>query len=191
MCNDISRLNSGFGYDLSFRSWLMDGLLRPANGPFWFISNLLVIFLLAGLTDCLDGFIARRFNQITTLGKVLDPIADKLMTASVLFCLSWLGAISWVALGVIFIKEVYMGCGAAVCLKRKLTVAADIYGKAATLLFYPAVLLCWPWHGIAALNIIGQVLIYISVACSVVAAVHYTLDSVKKWNEMKAGMNAH
>ena len=58
----------------------------------------LIIFLAAGLTDCLDGYIARKFNQITSLGKILDPIADKLLTASTLLCLAWLKAISWVSL---------------------------------------------------------------------------------------------
>lgn len=139
----------------------------------------LIIFLAAGLTDCLDGFVARRFNQITTLGKVLDPIADKLLTASVLLCLAWLGAISWIALGVIVVKELYMAWGAAKCLRRKITIQADIYGKIATLLFYPAVLMCWPWHGRVVLNAVGQALIYISVVCSVAAAVHYTLDPLK------------
>ena len=42
-----SRLNSGFGYELSLRSWIVDGLLRPADGPLWFISNLIVIILLS------------------------------------------------------------------------------------------------------------------------------------------------
>lgn len=151
----------------------------------------LIIFLLAGLTDCLDGYFARKLNQTTRLGMILDPIADKLLTASTLLCLAWLKAISWISLAVIVIKELYMAWGAAKCLRRKISIQADIYGKIATLIFFPAVLLCWPWHGIAALNIIGRVLIYISVTCSVVAAVHYTLDSVKKWNEMKAQMNAH
>lgn len=151
----------------------------------------LIIFLAAGLTDCLDGFLARRLNQITKLGKILDPIADKLLTAATLLCLAWLKAVNWIALGIIVLKELYMAWGAAKCLRRKITIQADIYGKAATLLFFPAVLLCWPWHGNEVLGIAGQVLIYISVACSVIAAVHYTLDSVKKWNEIKAGMNTH
>lgn len=71
-----SRLNSGFGYELSFRSWIVDGLLRPANGPFWFISNLLVIFLLApliyyivknkyiGLAAIAAGFAAVYFTDV-------------------------------------------------------------------------------------------------------------------------------
>lgn len=151
----------------------------------------LVIFLAAGVTDCLDGYFARKLNQITSLGKVLDPIADKLLTASVLLCLAWLDAISWLALAVIVAKELYMAWGAAKCLRRKITIQADIYGKISTLLFYPAVLLCWPWHGSGIMSSVGQVLIYITVVCSVVAAVHYTLDSVKKWNEIKAQMNIH
>lgn len=151
----------------------------------------LMIFLAAGLTDCLDGYLARRFNQITTLGKVLDPIADKLITASALICLAWLGAIEWLALGVIVVKEIYMGIGASFCLKHRIEVASDIYGKLATLLFYPAVMLCWPWHEREALGTVGHVLVYVSVALSVIASVHYTIISVKKWKERKAEPNAH
>lgn len=151
----------------------------------------MLIFLLAGLTDCLDGFIARKFNLITMLGKVLDPIADKLLTAAVVFSLVYSRVIHWQVLAVIVAKELYMAWGAAKCLRRKVEVQADIYGKLATLTFYPAVLLAWPWHGIAWLSMAGQAMIYISVVMSVIAAVHYTISSVKKWNEMKAQMQAH
>ena len=145
----------------------------------------LCFFLAAGLTDCLDGFFARRLNQITKVGKVLDPIADKLFTASVVFCLAMSGVVSWAALCVIVVKELYMGVGATICLKRKVEVASDIYGKLATVLFYPAVLLAWPWHGVAWLALAGSIMIYVSVALSVIAAVHYTLSSIKAWKAMK------
>lgn len=151
----------------------------------------LVIFLAAGLTDCLDGYCARRLNQITNLGKVLDPIADKLLTASTLLCLVWLKAISWIVLAVIVAKELYMAWGAAKCLRRGIEIQADLYGKIATVLFYPAALLCWPWHMNAVLSVIGHVLVYLSAACSLIAAAHYTLDSVKKWNAIQAERNAH
>lgn len=150
----------------------------------------MLVFLAAGLTDCLDGYIARRFDLITKLGMVLDPIADKLLTAVVVFSLVYSGVIAWPVLAVIVAKELYMAWGAAKCLRRKVEVQADLYGKLATVTFYPAVLLAWPWHGIVGLSIAGEVLLYILVCMSVVAAVHYTISSVKKWNEMKARMQA-
>ena len=146
----------------------------------------LCLLLAAGLTDCLDGFFARRLGQVTALGKVLDPIADKLMSAATLLCLTLSGVLPPFVLPVILARELYMAAGAAVCLKHRLEVSADIYGKLATALFYPAVLTAWPWHGVEALRSAGRVLIYISLSLSIFAAAHYTLDSVKKWRARKA-----
>ena len=146
----------------------------------------LCIFFAAGFTDCLDGYIARKYNQITKLGKVLDPIADKLLTASVLFCLCMSKVINWVLLAVIVVKELYMAVGASFCLKHDIEVASDIYGKLATIAFYPAVFLAWPWHGNMLVTNIGRILVLVSCVMSVIAAVHYTNASVKKWSEMKA-----
>lgn len=147
---------------------------------------LLCLFVASGLTDCLDGLAARKLNQITTLGKVLDPIADKLFTASVLLCLTVEGVIPWPVLMLMVIKELYMGVGAAICLKHHIEVASDIYGKVATALFYPAVFLAWPWHGVDWLCGLGEAMVLLSVALSILAAIHYTLDSVKTWNERKS-----
>jgi len=146
----------------------------------------LCIFFAAGLTDCMDGYFARKYNQITMLGKVLDPIADKLLTASVLFCLCMSKVINWVLLAVIVVKELYMAVGTSFCLRHGIEVASDIYGKLATLTFYPAVLMAWPWHGNMTVTSIGRILILVSCVMSVIAAVHYTRSSVKKWNEIKA-----
>lgn len=145
----------------------------------------LCLFLAAGATDCLDGYFARKMKMITKLGMILDPIADKLLTATMLFCLVLTKTVNVSVLIVIVVKEIYMAIGASICLKKNVTVCADVFGKTATVLFYPAVLLCWPWHGIHVLTIVGEILIYISAALSVIASIHYTLCSLRQYNEMR------
>ena len=145
----------------------------------------LCLFLTAGLTDCLDGFFARKFKQITRLGMILDPIADKLLTATMLFCLVWSKMVNAAVLIVIVIKELYMAVGASICLRKNITVCADIFGKSATVLFYPAVFFCWPWHGVETLTHIGRIMIYVSALLSIIAAVHYTLESIRQNREMQ------
>ena len=97
----------------------------------------LIIFLLAGLTDITDGYLARRNNWITNLGKLLDPLADKLMECAVLVCFAVKGIIPWQLAAVFMLKELFMVCGALVVLKKiKVTVRSKWYGKATTSVFY-------------------------------------------------------
>lgn len=63
-------------------------------------------FLIASLTDFADGWIARSFNQVTSFGKVADPIADKALTGSALVLLSWYGALPWWVTAVVAVREV-------------------------------------------------------------------------------------
>ena len=95
---------------------------------------------LAGATDVLDGFIARRCNLITKWGKLMDPLADKLMMISVLVCLFLDKVIPlWAAL-IIALKESLMIFGAAFLYRnRRVVVQANFYGKLATFLFYVAI----------------------------------------------------
>ena len=65
-----------------------------------------LVFLLASLTDLLDGFVARKFGLITTLGKVADPIADKFLTGVALLGLSYLGALPWWVTIMIIAREI-------------------------------------------------------------------------------------
>lgn len=101
----------------------------------------LIIYLVAGITDVLDGYIARRFHMSTKLGTVLDPLADKLMLIAALGCLTYSGLIpSWV-LYVVLLKDLAMIIGAAVMYfgRIKRVIPSNVFGKVATMVFYIAV----------------------------------------------------
>lgn len=114
------------------------------------IISAVILLALSGLTDLFDGKIARRFNQVSALGKVLDPVADKLtqITLAVLLFLTFnsantasLKAFSWVFL-VFILKEAVMVIGGAAMLFIGLRPgAAEIYGKVATFAYYTVMIL--------------------------------------------------
>ena len=95
---------------------------------------------LSGISDCLDGFFARRLNQVTQLGKLLDPIADKITLISVMLCMAFYAPNVIPILVILIAKDVAMLIGGVSLLKRKITPpAAEWFGKLATIVFYFAV----------------------------------------------------
>ncbi|MEE0061183.1 MAG: CDP-alcohol phosphatidyltransferase family protein [Acutalibacteraceae bacterium] len=100
------------------------------------------IILLSGVSDCLDGFIARKLNQVTELGKLLDPIADKLTLVSVLICLGVLIPKLLPMVIILALKDVLMLFGGLYLLKQGITPPpAKWYGKLATIVFYISVII--------------------------------------------------
>ncbi len=95
-----------------------------------------IVIGLSGLTDVVDGFIARKFNMITNIGKIIDPIADKLTQATVIFCLS----IRYSAMRALFIahviKEFAMGIMGIISLKHHEIIGAKWYGKLSTVVLF-------------------------------------------------------
>lgn len=96
-----------------------------------------VVLALSGLTDMLDGKIARHYNMITELGKVVDPVADKLTQCAIMICLAILYPLLWAFIGALVLKEITMAVLGMVFLKkgRKLK-GAHWYGKVSTVVFY-------------------------------------------------------
>ena len=95
------------------------------------------VYVLASITDVADGYIARKWNQVTRLGRILDPLADKLMTFSVVICITVAGLIpAWVVV-IFFCKELLMGVG-ALTMYRKLddVISSNHLGKGATVAFF-------------------------------------------------------
>lgn len=96
-----------------------------------------LMLAISGLSDCFDGMIARRFNQVTELGKMLDPLADKLTQATVAVCLGIKYPILVPVLSIFILKELLMLAGACILLKKKKRpAAAKWYGKVGTIFFY-------------------------------------------------------
>lgn len=143
------------------------------------------LFVAAGSTDFLDGLAARKLGQITWLGKLLDPLADKLMILSALICLMYSDVVPAWILGLVLVKEIYMVVGGTFLFRRQIVIASDLPGKIATFLFVPAVILIYPWHDVLVLRRTGMLILYASLFMSAWAAVHYTLIAVKKSDRVK------
>ena len=117
-------------------------LLIPLIIVFVFTENYFYAFLtftFSGITDILDGFIARKYNVISNFGKLIDPLADKLTQISVIASLTALSIIPVWVLILICLKELVMIVGAAFLYGKSVVVFSQWYGKLATILFYLAI----------------------------------------------------
>ncbi len=131
------------------------------------------VYALAFVTDIVDGYLARRNNWITNVGKVLDPLADKLLLIAALTCFYLEGWIPLWLLIVVVAKELVMIVGGALLWKKNVVVYADWFGKIATGLFNLGVVMTicknfWAW--IADWNII---VLAIAMVLTVIAMLHY------------------
>lgn len=153
-------------------------LLRLLLVPFFIWTYLggqrttsFVIFMVVQLTDLLDGIIARRYHLVTNFGKLMDPLADKLMLLSVLVCFTVGGQLPLWVLIVMLSKETLMIVGSVYALKKQVVVQAQFAGKLATVLFgamVVATLLDWALP--------AQVLLYAALATTLWAFCAYTLN---------------
>lgn len=137
-----------------------------------------IIFILAGVSDVLDGMIARKYSLITKLGIVMDPLADKLMLMTVLICLSISGYIHyWIPI-VVGIKEgILIAGGIHLYFHGDMNVIpSDKYGKFATVMFYGAITAIV--FGVS--EIVSKIIITIAVFVTVVAFVNYFYKYVKQ-----------
>lgn len=101
----------------------------------------IVLYTISGITDVLDGFFARKFNLITNIGKLIDPLADKLTQIFTIGSLVYINILPLWILIILLLKEFTMIIGASFLYGKNIVVYSKWYGKLSTVLFFIAVLL--------------------------------------------------
>lgn len=167
--------------------------------PYWAIA----LIAISGLTDLFDGKIARKFNQVSDLGKILDPVADKLTIITVAILLYWdfsnaedatVRAFGWVFL-LFLLKDLIMIVGGLIMLVVGLRPgAAEIYGKVATCVFYSVVILVISFGpSVGALTSIFTMpawlmfaLVIVALIATFVALLSYAPGTIQQFKEKKA-----
>jgi cardiolipin synthase len=131
----------------------------------------LFFYLLAGFTDVLDGYIARKYGQITAAGKLLDPLADKLMLIAVLVCLFFRSYITPGILLIVLIKELMMVAGSILLLqKRDQVVQSNLFGKFTASFFFISLVLTF-FHD--RVSPVDSIMVYFATALSIASLLQY------------------
>lgn len=144
-----------------------------------------MILLLSGLSDVLDGFIARRFDMSSDFGKALDPVADKLTQFTILICLMSRFSFMWIPMSLLFVKELFLGITSLLAIKKTKEVhGAKWHGKAATCLIYTMIFAHVIWYDIP--YAVSMILLVSSVGMMMISCFHYA-----KRNYFMLKMNTH
>ena len=123
-----------------FRIFLLPIYLYFVLRQSFYIAGAVIV--VSGLSDYLDGVIARRYNQVTDLGKVLDPFADKLTQLFLILSMAWYRPWLWLLFGLFLIKEGFMFVAGLIGLSKNIKLSgAKWYGKVATAVIYVGMIL--------------------------------------------------
>ena len=154
-----------------FVAFLLDPLARP--GAKWIA---LLIFIVASVTDALDGNIARKYNLVTNFGKFMDPLADKLLVCSALIAFVDMDMMpTWIVM-IIIAREFIISGFRLVASDNGIVIAAGIWGKLKTVCQMVMIIVLIADLG-GAFEIIGTVLIWLSLVLTIISLVDYLYNN--------------
>ena len=145
----------------------------------------LCVFCAASLTDMLDGYLARKLNQITDFGKLFDPLADKLMVLTAMVCQTFWGPLPLVAVIIVALKELVMVLGGIFMLSKNVVVYSNYFGKAAQVGFIASLILSFFHDNFLEGNVVLRgmtpdiILLWITVALAIIAMIVYAAGAIK------------
>ncbi len=161
-------------------------MLSSNSVPHNFLWSL-VIFVSASVTDMLDGMIARKYNQITDIGKLLDPLADKMLIISAFICLVYLNVIDVVAVIIVIMREFLITALRAFAKEKQVIIAAGMLGKIKTvsqiiyiifILIYRELVFTNLIKNTQMYSVIDFVLLWLMVLFTVISAIHYIYANI-------------
>ena len=137
----------------------------------------LVLFIVASLTDFLDGYLARSRNLVTTFGKFMDPLADKVLTISGMICLIELGRIpSWIVV-IIVAREFIISGFRLIATEHGIVIAANYWGKWKTT--FQMIMIILMIVNIPALKMVTAIVMWIALILSIVSLATYILQNME------------
>ena len=146
------------------------------GSPEWTI----VLLIVSGATDIIDGFIARHFNMTSDVGKAIDPLADKLTQIAVLFCLVTRFPLLLLPIVIMIVKEVgSFALRLTIYKKTERVESADWHGKATTVMIYIVMLLHILWPLINLPKEVSTVSILVTASMMILSCILYTLSGVR------------
>lgn len=148
--------------------------LLASPGPFW-SRVLAVLFVLAAITDFLDGYFARKCNMITTMGKFLDPLADKLIVNTAMILMIPIGRIdAWIVV-IIIMRDLIVDGIRSIASSEGIYIQASILGKQKTLaqiFAVTALMIHYPFLGLDA-HFVGTVILYVAFLLTIYSGLDY------------------
>ncbi len=158
-------------------------LVEPDNQVFRLIADL--IFIVASLTDMLDGKIARKYHLVTNFGKFMDPLADKLLVCSAMVCLVSTGQLSaWIVI-IIISREFIISGFRLIASDNGIVIAASMWGKFKTVFQMLMIIVLIADIPLAVFDIIGTVLTYVALVLTVISLVDYIAKNKDILKEQK------
>ena len=137
----------------------------------------LVLFIVASLTDFLDGYLARSRNLVTTFGKFMDPLADKVLTISGMICLIELGRIpSWIVV-IIVAREFIISGFRLIATEHGIVIAANYWGKWKTT--FQMIMIILMIVNIPALKMVTAIVMWVALILTIVSLATYIMQNME------------